>query len=339
MIYLISPQKKQYKANLHCHSTCSDGKRTPEELKEKYKQKGYDILAITDHEYPRNHTALTDKDFLMITGYECYIRSNPEGKSSPYGKEVHLNLFAKDPNNTKIICYNENYCRYVKRDNALDTLDRAGNERTRELTIPYVNEYIRTAKEYGYLVAYNHPYWSQETITDLLCYEGLFSLEMCNYSSYLGNYLEYNAAIYEELLLAGKRLFCHGSDDNHNSRSWEDPLCDSFGSFTMIMPEEFTYSGVINALEKGEMYASMGPTFREVSIDNGKIHIECSPVRHIFVYYGSKKPSRIHAAKGEYVTSADFEIDSQAKFIRVSIQDEDGNWADTRGFFPDELGL
>ena len=27
MIYLISPDKKQYKANLHCHSTLSDGKK------------------------------------------------------------------------------------------------------------------------------------------------------------------------------------------------------------------------------------------------------------------------------------------------------------------------
>ena len=38
-MYLISPLKKQYKANLHSHSTISDGKKTPEELKELYKGK------------------------------------------------------------------------------------------------------------------------------------------------------------------------------------------------------------------------------------------------------------------------------------------------------------
>lgn len=47
-MYLISPDKKQYKANLHCHSTISDGKKTPEELKEMYKRHGYSILAITE---------------------------------------------------------------------------------------------------------------------------------------------------------------------------------------------------------------------------------------------------------------------------------------------------
>ena len=33
MIYLIHPDKKQYKANLHAHTIISDGKKTPEELK------------------------------------------------------------------------------------------------------------------------------------------------------------------------------------------------------------------------------------------------------------------------------------------------------------------
>ena len=52
MKYLISPHVKQYKANLHCHSTLSDGHLTPEQLKKLYKDNGYSILSITDHERP-----------------------------------------------------------------------------------------------------------------------------------------------------------------------------------------------------------------------------------------------------------------------------------------------
>jgi DNA polymerase III alpha subunit len=80
MIDLISSDKKQYKANLHCHSVLSDGCRTPEELKEMYRSRGYDILAITDHERPFQHQSLAEKDFIMLTGYECYIRPDPAGK-------------------------------------------------------------------------------------------------------------------------------------------------------------------------------------------------------------------------------------------------------------------
>ena len=35
--YLIPEEGKFYKANLHCHTTISDGKMTPEEVKAYYK--------------------------------------------------------------------------------------------------------------------------------------------------------------------------------------------------------------------------------------------------------------------------------------------------------------
>jgi hypothetical protein len=202
-----------------------------------------------------------------------------------------------------------------------------------------VDEYIRTAQENGYLVAYNHPYWSMENEEDILSYDGYFSMEMCNYSSYISNHLEYNGALYDKMLLAGKRVFCHSADDNHNKYPEDSPYSDSFGGFTMIMPDEFTYDGVIAAMEKGEMYSSMGPILKEVSVEDGKIHIECSEVDRITVFYGGKKTSREFAPYGETITSATFEIDPRAKFIRVSVTDRFGRAADTRAFSREEAGL
>ena len=40
---------EQYKANLHTHSTFSDGEFTLPDMVEKYYDMGYDILAMTDH--------------------------------------------------------------------------------------------------------------------------------------------------------------------------------------------------------------------------------------------------------------------------------------------------
>ena len=99
MKYLISPNKAQYKANLHCHSTLSDGARTPEELKEMYRNAGYRILAITDHERPAKYYDPADRELLMITGYEAYIRPNHDGRPCGTQSEIHINLFAKNPNN------------------------------------------------------------------------------------------------------------------------------------------------------------------------------------------------------------------------------------------------
>ena len=39
-----------YKANLHCHTTFSDGVLTPEQVKELYLANGYSIVAYTDHD-------------------------------------------------------------------------------------------------------------------------------------------------------------------------------------------------------------------------------------------------------------------------------------------------
>lgn len=337
MIDLISPSKKQYKANLHCHSVLSDGHKTPEELKSMYKSQGYEILAITDHERPVQHQALSEKDFMMLTGYECYIRPDPMGKYNVYAKEVHLNLFAKDPMNVKMICFNEHYSRYLMRDNAISNLVRVGSESPREYSTSYINEYIRTAKEHGYIVAYNHPYWSMENEADILSYEGLFSMEMCNYGSWVTNHLEYNGALYDKMLCHGHRIFCHGADDNHNKYPEGHAFFDSFGAFTMIIPEEFTYKSVIEAMERGNMYSSMGPVFHRVSVDGDTVHIECSDVSHIFLYTGSKTPMHAHAEKGTSINCIDFKIEPNARYIRVSIQDNEGRFADTRGFFPEEF--
>jgi len=337
-VYLISPEKPQYRANLHCHSTHSDGALTPERLKEIYKENGYQILAITDHEMPGDHTALSDPDFLMLTGYENYIRVNPNAKYNAYAPEVHLNLFARDPHNVKLICYNPNYSHYLPVEQH-DRFVRAGSERTREYSAEYINDYICTAKEHGYLVAYNHAYWSMESEASYLAYEGCFSMEMVNYSSYIGNRLEHNGAVYDRMLCAGKRIFCHGADDNHNKAPLDSRRSDSFGGFTMILADELEYHAVIRAMEQGEMYSSMGPRFHEISFDGENIHVECSEADSIHVYFGSKAPKALYAEEDGVITSGDFRIDPNCRYVRVSVVDKKGRFADTRAWFRDELGL
>lgn len=336
---LISPRKKQYKANLHCHSVLSDGKKTPEELKKMYKEHGYSVLAITDHERPHQHQAMNDDDFLMLTGYECYIRQNKEGHYNRYAKEVHLNLFARDPYNETMICFNEPYAKYLRRDGALGGLTCAGSDRPREYTHEYINEYIRTAQENGYIVAYNHPYWSMEDEADIIAHEGIFSVEMCNYSAYVMSHLEYSGALYDKMMSAGKRIWCHGADDNHNVYPVDHPNNDSFGSFTVIMPEEFTYQSIFEAMEQGEMYASMGPMIHALSIEGNKLHIECSEAASVYAFVGSKTPAWVHAEPGKSITTAELEIDPQARYLRVTVEDHQGRKADTRGFTREEIGF
>ena len=337
---LLSADKKQYKANMHCHSTLSDGKLTPDVLKEIYKDHGYSILAITDHCVPKSHTELSDDDFMLLTGYEAYIRPDSKGTYNAYAPEVHLNLFAKDPSNETLICYNRGYTKYIPAEKHGE-LCRAGDERQREFTVEYINEFIKTAIDNGYLVAYNHPFWSMDDEARILSYKNLLSLELYNTGSYIANNIENAEMLYDVMLRHGIHLGCHAGDDNHNSKPLDSPYSDSFGFFTMILADSLEYSSVIKALEEKNFYASSGPRIDEIRIVNdeekGKlVRVKCSPATKIFMYFGSKSPRHIRLPKGECAESFDLTLPADAKYVRISVYDADGNVANSRGFFPEE---
>lgn len=329
----------QYKANLHSHSTISDGKLTPEEMKQAYREHGYSILSITDHEAPFDHSDMTENDFLMLTGYEAYIRIPHSGKYNPYKPEIHINLFAKDPHNVKYVNFNESYCKYIKDPETRAAFQKVGSEEPREYTAEYINSFVKVAQENGYLCAYNHAVWSLEDHERISAYEGFFSMEMSNYSSFVMNAMEYNGALYDRLLREGKRIFCHSADDNHNAAPFDSPYSDSFGGSTMVLADELTYPAVIDALEKGNFYSSMGPEITELYFDGSKVHIETCEAKQIIMFCGGKKTYFVMGSKDEPVTCADFEIPEKAPYVRFSVVDFEGKHADTRGFFRDELEI
>jgi 3-dehydroquinate dehydratase-2 len=102
--YLLPETGNFYKANLHCHTTISDGRKTPEEIKDLYMKKGYSIVAYTDHEVFLLHNDLTDDRFLAMNGFEveimnwygrhplrdckvchlCFVALNPEMELHPF---------------------------------------------------------------------------------------------------------------------------------------------------------------------------------------------------------------------------------------------------------------
>ena len=63
-IWLLPEEGQFYKANLHCHTTLSDGEKTPEEIKELYRQQGYSVVAYTDHRRYVWHRCLMDETFI-----------------------------------------------------------------------------------------------------------------------------------------------------------------------------------------------------------------------------------------------------------------------------------
>lgn len=88
-------------ANLHLHSTHSDGVYSPAELVRIAKEEGYKALAITDHDtataYPELKAACEAEDMECIFGVEFSAPSRLlEGKTGEAG-EFHITAYHFDP--------------------------------------------------------------------------------------------------------------------------------------------------------------------------------------------------------------------------------------------------
>ena len=189
----LLPQTNYYRANLHCHSTISDGAFSKEELKQIYKSRGYQILAITDHNLTIPHPELEDEDFLLITANEINIdERTPIG---PYGKTYHLNLYAKQRNSRwqpalpqKI--YSEEGAMHAQLARFADLPFR--------YDVESVNKIIAAANENGFLVCYNHPTWSMQSYPDYAGLKGLWGVELYNTCTCLGGCDENNNRVYQD---------------------------------------------------------------------------------------------------------------------------------------------
>lgn len=346
MTIFIDREKRQFKANLHSHTTNSDGKMTVEELISMYKEHGYQILAITDHETPLRHSGLSSNDFLLLDGYEAYIRPSKKCIYNKLKPEIHLNLIAKNKDNSDdrieegylpYLGYNFFYTKYFDKVKA-KKLDVARKLKNRYFTKWYINSFIESAHKAGYFVFLNHPYWSMMDVEDINGLEGLDSIEIYNYSSMRINNDEGDLKYYDMYLrreqknLFGinknkKMPYCHGADDNHNPKRTD---IDSFGAFTYIMADDLSYEAISKAISDGNYYASTGPMFKYIEISGKTAHIETSNCETIIMHISPKMSIRIDSRDNEGLSKADFKIPGNNGYVYFSIKDKDGKTAVSR---------
>ncbi len=311
--YLLPENGNFYKSNLHCHSTFSDGKWTPEKIKEKYMKHGYSVVAFTDHSTLHSQAHLTDKDFLALDGYEIDVYED-DCKGRAYHKTCHFCLVAKKPGMSQ---------------------PDLGDEDT--YTPKNISRIMQEARNKGFFVTYNHPNWSLEDFSDYINYDGMDAVEIVNYGCVAVGYQDYVPMVYDEMLRYGKKIFCIGTDDNHNRYDEDSVYCDSFGGFTVIKAESLCYENIINALEKGNFYTSQGPEIKELWYEDGKIHIKTSPVKKIDFVFGSRHAETRIAGENEYIEEAQCDVPENSIFVRVSAKDEKGLPADTNAYFVSDL--
>ena len=103
--YLLPKDGQFYKANLHCHTNFSDGRKTPAEVKEIYRKLGYSIVAYTDHDILIPHDELNDDTFLALHGFEIEMSDYRPEILSVHRRTCHICCIGLEPENLVQPCW------------------------------------------------------------------------------------------------------------------------------------------------------------------------------------------------------------------------------------------
>lgn len=264
MIDLLKANGPFYKANLHCHTTLSDGKMTPDEVKEYYLNNGYNIVAFTDHSKYAYHKQLLSDDFLPIAGFEAaWTCLDPDVKNLKF-KLCHINFLASDPENAVVI------------------------PETHAYDIGVINRYIADMKKLGWVCTLNHPGWSLQTSEEINALTGLDGFEVYNHGSQVNDNNGESQGYWARYLNNGSHAFAVAADDNHSGYDAEGrvgPADNTLGGYVYISMPELTYDNFIDSFRNGRFYASTGVEIKELYIDEetDEIVLSCSPVRQVIV--------------------------------------------------------
>lgn len=329
----LLPQVKQYfKANLHCHSTVSDGKLTPAEVKELYKSKGFQILSITDHNIIADHSAMNEPDFLMLTGMEVNLH-HPNYRPRFDGQAYHFNLIAKKPD----LLWTPGKAAERYPESRVYTEKMVCEEMDMSHTPEAANAMIAKANEKGFLVIYNHPVWSCHSYPHYAPLKGLWAMELRNSACCCEGINENNPQILKDLWNLGNKLYPVGADDMHRDRS-------AGLSWIMVGAQQLQYGSVIEALEKGDFYMSCGPEITGLSITGNILRITCSDASCITLETHGRLARRKTAAEGSVIHEAEFDLlpyfekyREPSMYIYLTVTAADGSYAATRAYYLDEL--
>jgi len=279
-----------YRGNLHLHTTNSDGRLEPQAAVDLYRRNGYDFLAVTDHWALTRPADLDPGDgFLLIPGEE-------------------INGFHPE---TDMIWHIVGL--FLDRE-----VERGGDD------TPQWG--IDALREAGGDVVFAHPYWSGDTVPEILDLEGLTAVEVFNTTCERAHGRGHSLVHWDGLLHRGRRLWGAAVDDAHHGER------DGLQGWIMLKAPALSIEAVRAAFRAGHFYASTGPEIHDITMADGQITVRCSPCAAVHAQSNRWIGRSAYAAEalggtGEPITEATLDVRDEATYVRVTCTDADGRSA------------
>lgn len=284
---VFSKPGKFWRGNLHAHSTCSDGKWTPDEVFTLYRDNGYDFMAITDHFKARYGWPITDTLAYRGTDFTTLI-----------GAEIHTDGMEFD-----------NGWHLVALGLPFDFAHTAADETGPQLA--------QRALDAGAFVIAAHPQWYAMTEGDFLSLGDIHAVEIFNAGVGHDSDTAESTYMLDLMLARGKHVYACATDDAHFNLNARDRLM----GWVKVKSEELSPEALLTALKAGDFYSSTGPDILDIQVIPGdKVTVRCSPASNI---YALGRPIEFTSVVGECITEAEFSLKNwRSPFVRILVRDE-----------------
>lgn len=291
-----------FKGNTHTHTLNSDGDSSPDDVARWYREHGYQFLVLSDHNFLTSVDGLNalfgaDNQFLIIPGEEI--------TDAVGGKPLHINGLAVDR-----------------------VVQPAGGATIVEALQKDIDN-IRAANGVPHL---NHPNFGWAvTAADIARVKNDKLFEIFNGHPMVNNLggggMPGLEEMWDVILSSGKLLFGLATDDAHHFKRPGDPSAAGPGrGWVVVRATRLAPRDIIDALERGDFYASTGVELNDVERTTKRVSIAIkgdSWSRYTTRFIG--RDGKVLAETG--ANPATYDIKGDEGYVRAVVLESNGRKA------------
>lgn len=347
------PSAQWYKGNLHTHSYWSDGDDFPEVILDWYKLHDYDFVALSDHNtIAEGEKWVTIKeDSIYQAGFDHYLSTYGEDwvtyRKDSGQVEVRLKTFAEykglieEAGEFLVIRSEEISDDYegkpihLNATNIQEYIAPQGGNSVVDVMQNNIDAVIKQQETTGtpMIPHINHPNFHYAiTVEDMIALRGERFFEVYNghpQVHIMGDTLHMSTEeMWDQInisYLANDKPIMYGlaTDDAHHyhrkGRSWSN----AGRGWIYVKSDALNAASIVDAIEKGEFYASTGVELVSIDFQNNTLSVEVNPkenTTYSVAFMGCRNgASEAEVLSVEEGVEASFEVPEDILFIRCKV--------------------
>lgn len=350
-----SPALKWFKGNTHTHSLWSDGNDFPEMVMDWYKTHGYDFICLSDH-----NTFAEGEKWIQVPAhpfrqrrFKEYVErfgSNWVIQKTDSAGAIHVRLktlaeykpLFEEKGEFLLIQAEEITDKFEKKPihiNAVNNREliqpQGGNSVTEVMQRNLDAVYAQRQRTGQPILAHiNHPNYAWAIkLEDMMPLRGERFFEVYNGHPHVHNYGDSTTMGMEELwdkllihyIREGKQLlYGLATDDAHDYLEYKTGNSNPGRGWIMVRADSLQATSLIEAMEKGDFYATTGVELDKMDFNNNEISIVVKQqpgVNYTIQFWGAKKKNSKAGKllKEVKATQARFKLKKKHLYVRAKV--------------------